>query len=506
MSGWQARQEPARRLLVGDECLEERLQRAMRAGDTAAVRRISRLMEEKEEEGTRRGIPARFLVGGRGESMPSQGGEWHAARGFNDDEKRRPLWEEGVRPVRGYDSDEEERRHLPQHTTYRRSAHQRGHDIDCAHSDYQEESFFQTDTQPRLASSRASWRVYNARADDASADYPCVGMHARELECSSSALQHDPASRCRDEPVHSAGSVLQGSASPSSHRPSSTGDDDPASTGDGGQQHAESGWALVCHRRDDVALPASNETPAGGMGLLEGDGREEALLSCAGGEEESAAHEGDPRVVHTAIVVQGAEDVLVRRVGAVSLLTCKQVERQLALRSPQSPVPRNKGERVDALKALVRAEVEERERICGSDAIDSDGEIDRLKALGFGPCAGSKALTHVKEEGSNVLSAPDVYKVERILDVRKGPSGREFLIKWEGWVKRWNSWEPEAHILDRDMLDRFLRKRSRVESTPPRIRSKRSSARGAAEKARQASNADDDNESVGSDSEGSSDD
>jgi hypothetical protein len=113
-----------------------------------------------------------------------------------------------------------------------------------------------------------------------------------------------------------------------------------------------------------------------------------------------------------------------------------------------------------------------------------------------------------------VLKENDVYEVERILDVREDPvSGREFLIKWRGWAKKWNNWEPESHILDRRMINRFFHKRNRytagqdsvgtqdqhpldqppVTQQPPtrRRRSIRSVAHEAAKKARRAANADD---------------
>ena len=51
----------------------------------------------------------------------------------------------------------------------------------------------------------------------------------------------------------------------------------------------------------------------------------------------------------------------------------------------------------------------------------------------------------------------DVYRVDRLLKMRLMPhGGREYLVKWEGWSSQWNSWEPEAHILDKEMLNEFL--------------------------------------------------
>jgi len=53
-----------------------------------------------------------------------------------------------------------------------------------------------------------------------------------------------------------------------------------------------------------------------------------------------------------------------------------------------------------------------------------------------------------------------IYKVDTVLDVRQAADDkREFLIKWKGWGHRWNTWEPEEHILDRRLLRKFHKKR-----------------------------------------------
>lgn len=193
----------------------------------------------------------------------------------------------------------------------------------------------------------------------------------------------------------------------------------------------------------------------------------------------------------------GITDKLVKRAGAVKLLTSTQLEKQLLLRGKDGL--RTKSERAHSLVMCVQREVKAREKLRGPDDADSECEMERLKMLGFGPVIRTHAdLSAEDASGSRGLMGSDVYTVERILDVRDSPSGRKVLIKWEGWSKRFNTWEPEKNILDRAMLQRFLRKRSRAESTttPPFIRSKRSSSETTAEKARLASNADEDNESA----------
>ena len=53
-------------------------------------------------------------------------------------------------------------------------------------------------------------------------------------------------------------------------------------------------------------------------------------------------------------------------------------------------------------------------------------------------------------------SDDDIYEVDRILEARVGASGtREYLIKWRGWGARFNSWEPQEHIVDEGLLAEF---------------------------------------------------
>ncbi|CAF1118570.1 unnamed protein product [Adineta ricciae] len=48
-----------------------------------------------------------------------------------------------------------------------------------------------------------------------------------------------------------------------------------------------------------------------------------------------------------------------------------------------------------------------------------------------------------------------VYTAEKILlkRIRKGKA--EYYIKWKGWASRWNTWEPEKHILDKLLIADF---------------------------------------------------
>ena len=227
-------------------------------------------------------------------------------------------------------------------------------------------------------------------------------------------------------------------------------------------------------------------------------------------------------------------DKEVRRVGAIRMLTTVQVKQQLAMRAGfpsraslvSTEPPRS------VLQAIVKTEVDAREAEHGPDAVTTDDEMERLRELGLGrqrraprrharrPERRTKSTQWCSSSSSeddegcyfdpSLLQGNDVYKVERILDVREdSQAGREFLIKWRGWSTKWNNWEPEAHILDRRMIHRFY-KRTRytaehsitiqdqssldqppqMQPAPTRQRSTRSGARVAAEKARRAANDD----------------
>ena len=148
------------------------------------------------------------------------------------------------------------------------------------------------------------------------------------------------------------------------------------------------------------------------------------------------------------------EGKVVRRVGAIRVLTNTQVRQQLALRGHDANVAAIDRAALRArLVELVRAEVTEREAVQGPDSITSDNEIDRLRSLGLGrkPSNGGRQRSASFSEDTRpwesndsdgadeMAQAADVHKVERILDMRVNSVGeREFLIKWQGWSAKWN--------------------------------------------------------------------
>ena len=211
-----------------------------------------------------------------------------------------------------------------------------------------------------------------------------------------------------------------------------------------------------------------------------------------------------------------AEGREVRCVGAIKLLTAKQVQVQLALRHflDKLSVRRSgkDGELRPLLEAAVAAEVAARAAVGGGVEPTVEVEISRLKALGFGKKArdgggqrqpraprqprtarqprarptASDADEGSDESGSDESSSDadgsgsdgssdededeididellqkdeDVYEVEKLLEWRQVEGGgREFLVKWKGYSSKETTWEVEANILEKGMIKAVLKK------------------------------------------------
>jgi len=128
-------------------------------------------------------------------------------------------------------------------------------------------------------------------------------------------------------------------------------------------------------------------------------------------------------------------------------------------------------------------------------------ESDKDSMGGNGPSASQGTLLESKFEPQHSPGAPlqDIYEVEKVLAVRHGEGGkREFLLKWKGWGHAWNNWEPEEHILDTRMLQKFnkSKKRPAIDDAPVvddliTVHSKRRCAKHAAVRARLAARKED---------------
>jgi transposase InsO family protein len=66
------------------------------------------------------------------------------------------------------------------------------------------------------------------------------------------------------------------------------------------------------------------------------------------------------------------------------------------------------------------------------------------------------------------VPAGDIHTVEAIIHHRGTPSNRSFLIKWQGYPKSENSWEPEANLLTcQELLVRYWSRCRQDEAEPP---------------------------------------
>ena len=240
----------------------------------------------------------------------------------------------------------------------------------------------------------------------------------------------------------------------------------------------------------------------------------------------------------------------VRHVGAISLLTAKQVQLQLALRHFLDGLVVRRSGKADELMPLLEAQVAkeaEARAVAGGEEPTAEAEVARLKALGFGrkvraaaPRAprprrrdrdadadadadGSGSGSESEDEDEDeedgedididelLQHDEDVYEVEKLLDVRQASDGgREFLVKWKGYSTKDTTWEVEENILEKGMVAALLKRKGKVapkrtktkpatagpaapEPPPPeptRKRSSRASAAVASEAARQANNED----------------
>jgi len=74
------------------------------------------------------------------------------------------------------------------------------------------------------------------------------------------------------------------------------------------------------------------------------------------------------------------------------------------------------------------------------------------------------ASDSVEEQNASWFDG-QVFTAESILGKRRRKGTIEYLVKWEGWSDKYNSWEREKHILDLSLIEDFEKEKSLL-STP----------------------------------------
>ncbi|CAF0893066.1 unnamed protein product [Didymodactylos carnosus] len=69
-----------------------------------------------------------------------------------------------------------------------------------------------------------------------------------------------------------------------------------------------------------------------------------------------------------------------------------------------------------------------------------------------------------------------IYTAERVVAKRIKNGETQYFLKWKGWGKKWNTWEPEKHIIDKGLIDDFSeRRKQRQKDKKPSIGTTRNS-------------------------------
>lgn len=82
------------------------------------------------------------------------------------------------------------------------------------------------------------------------------------------------------------------------------------------------------------------------------------------------------------------------------------------------------------------------------------------------PKKGRKAAAQKNdEESSDDEASQEEYEVERIIDVYFKKNGeKEFLVRWKGYSAKEDTWEPEANLNCKDLIESYLKKCEEVSS------------------------------------------
>jgi hypothetical protein len=83
-------------------------------------------------------------------------------------------------------------------------------------------------------------------------------------------------------------------------------------------------------------------------------------------------------------------------------------------------------------------------------------------------CDNDGDAAHASEgAGDDEWEAETIWIVEKILDSREGDEGWEYLVRWEGYASKYDTWEPEDHILDELLISDYWRHAGKGRSQVP---------------------------------------
>ena len=63
----------------------------------------------------------------------------------------------------------------------------------------------------------------------------------------------------------------------------------------------------------------------------------------------------------------------------------------------------------------------------------------------------------VEKQGAAAVSnhSTEIFSAERLVNHRQGVKGIEYLVKWQSYSNKHNSWEPKANILDHRLVQQY---------------------------------------------------
>ncbi|RFU23844.1 hypothetical protein B7463_g12494, partial [Scytalidium lignicola] len=123
---------------------------------------------------------------------------------------------------------------------------------------------------------------------------------------------------------------------------------------------------------------------------------------------------------------------------------------------------RKRGKQSEDLKARKRKEYYKARREDGADSSsEGDDDIPAISTPTKGKGKGKgkeKAITKSHSENGETIPDQEEYQVEAIVDSKLKDGKRHYLVKWAGYPKSENTWEPESHLTKvRAMIKQFRR-------------------------------------------------